>query len=121
MPKPHIKTSLLRGRQKIILRGIGVSTGVIEGKVKKINTSKDFSKFKKDNILVTKITDPTMVMLISKALAIVTDIGGLTSHPAIIARELGIPCVVGTEKATTILKNGMKIKVDGKKGIVYGI
>jgi len=106
---------------KIILRGIPASSGIIEGKVKVINNSKDFSKFEEGEILVTKITNPAMVMMISKAAAIVTNIGGLTSHPAILSRELGIPCVVGTEKATKVLKDGMEIKVDGKKGIIYAI
>ena len=62
-----------------------------------------------------------MIMIFSKATAIVTDIGGLTSHPAIVSRELDIPCVVGTEKATKVLKDGMKVRVDGEKGIIYKI
>ena len=70
---------------------------------------------------MARITNPAMIMIISQAGAIVTDIGGITSHPAIVARELGIPCVVGTEKATKVLKDGMKIMVDGKKGVVYKI
>ena len=109
-------------KTKIILKGIGASAGEIEGKVKVIrdlNCSSD--DFKEGNILVAKITNPAMIMIISKAGAIVTDIGGITSHPAIVARELGIPCIVGTEKATKVLKDGMKIRVDGKKGIVYKI
>jgi pyruvate,water dikinase len=117
-------SNLVRGQKlkyKIILKGVPASPGVVEGKVKVIKNRKDFSKFKKGNILVTKITDPTMMGIIIKASAIVTDIGGLTSHPAIVAREIGIPCVVGTKKATKILKDGMKIKVDGKRGIVYEI
>jgi len=60
-----------------------------------------------------------MVIMINKAAAIVTDKGGLTSHPAIVSRELGIPCVVATKTATQVLKDGIKVKVDGAKGEVY--
>lgn len=107
--------------QKIILKGIPASSGIVIGKVKVLKKQKDFFEFKKNDILVVKNTNPGMIITISKASAIITDIGGITSHPAIIARELDIPCIVGTEKATKILKNGMKIKVDGKKGIIYEI
>ena len=121
MPKPRRRINSLRGRKKIILRGIPASAGIVEGKVKIIGDGKKLSKFKDGDILVARITNPSMVMMISQASAIITDIGGLTSHPAILSRELGIPCVVGTEKATKLLKNGMKIKVDGTKGIIYEI
>ena len=109
-------------KSEIILKGIGASMGKVEGEVKVIKDLNCSScDFREGNILVTKITNPAMIMIISKAAAIVTDIGGITSHPAIVARELGIPCIVGTEKATKVLKDGMKIRVDGKKGIVYKI
>ena len=107
---------------KIILKGTGASAGEFEGVVKVIkDLDYSSSEFKEGNILVTRITNPAMIIIMTKAAAIVTDIGGLTSHPAIVSRELGIPCVVGTEKATKVLKDGMKIKVDGKKGIIYKI
>jgi len=102
-----------------LLQGIGASAGVMTGKVRLVNSPEDFSSFKEGNVLVAHITDPSMTLIIMKAAAIVTDIGGLTSHPAIVSRELGIPCVVATEKATQILKDGAKVKVDGNKGEVY--
>jgi pyruvate,water dikinase len=108
-------------KEKFILKGIPASNGIIKGRVRIVRNHKDFHKFKKGEILVTRTTDPTMMGLIIKASAIVTDIGGLTSHPAIVARELGIPCVVGTRKATRILRDGMKIKVDGGNGTIYEI
>lgn len=107
---------------KIILKGTGASAGKVEGKakvIKDLNYSSD--NFKEGDVLVTRITNPAMIMIMTKASAIITDIGGLTSHPAIVSRELGIPCVVGTEKATKILKDGMRIRVDGKKGVIYKI
>jgi len=112
---------MVNPKEKMILKGIPASAGVVEGKVKIVGNGKKISEFKEGDILVARITNPSMVMTISKSAAIITDIGGLTSHPAILSRELGIPCIVGAEKATKVLKNGMKIKVDGKKGIVYEI
>lgn len=106
-------------KKKILLKGLGASAGVVTGKVKLVNSPKDFSSFEEGNVLVAHITDPSMTLIIMKAIAIVTDIGGLTSHPAIVSRELGIPCVVATEKATQILKDGARVKVDGSKGEVY--
>ena len=61
-----------------------------------------------------------VVDIIEKAIGIVTDFGGLASHPAIVARELGLPCVVGTQTATSVIKDGMEIIVDGDEGVVYG-
>jgi len=69
--------------------------------------------------MVTILTDPTMVMAMMKASAIVSDMGGITSHPAILSREMGIPCVVNTKIGTKLIKDGAKIKVDGAKGEVY--
>jgi len=106
-------------KQKIILKGTGASRGEAEGPVKKILTKADFALFKEGDILVAKITDPSYVVLMAKAVGIITDIGGLTSHPAIVSREFGIPCVVATKKATAVLKNGEKVFIDGAKGIVY--
>lgn len=104
---------------RTILRGIGVSPGQAQGKVKIIQPEKKFPSFQAGDILVARITDPTMVVLMARARAIICDIGGMTSHPSIVSREMGIPCVVATKKATRVLKNGMMVKVDGKKGEVY--
>lgn len=104
---------------QIILKGIPASSGVVEGIVKIVKGIKDISKFKEGDILVAEITEPSMVIMMNKAGAIVTDKGGLTSHPAIISRELGIPCVVATRNATKLLKDGVKIRVDGTRGEVF--
>ena len=106
-------------KEKIILKGIAASNGVVEGIVRVVKGVKDVSNFQKGDILVAEITEPSMVIMMNKAAAIVTDKGGLTSHPAIVSRELGIPCVVATKTATQVLKDGIKIKVDGAKGEVY--
>ena len=105
--------------QKFILKGIGASKGVVEGIVKVVKGIDDADDFEEGNILVAEVTDPSMVVMMNKAAAIITDKGGLTSHAAIISRELGIPCIVATKEATKVLKNGMKVRVDGEKGEVY--
>jgi len=108
-------------KQKIILKGIPASTGVMKGKVKIILDPSDNSKMRKGDILVTEMTNPLFVPAIQKAKAIVTDVGGLLSHAAIVSRELGIPCVVGTKKATKILKDNQKIIVNATKGEIYEV
>jgi len=106
---------------KKLVEGLPASTGKVTGKACVILPSgKGKQKLKPGEILVCRITDASMfVGIIENAAAIVTDLGGLGSHPAIVARELGIPCVVLTKSATKIIKTGMKIIVDGNKGEVY--
>ena len=81
----------------------------------------DMATMKEGSILVTTTTDPEFIPALKKAKAVITDIGGLLSHAAISARELGIPCIVGTEQATKILKNGDIVEVDTEKGTVRKI
>jgi len=102
-----------------ILVGIPASPGIATGPVKIIHSAKEIGKVKKGEILVTGMTTPDFVPAMKKVVAIVTDKGGQTSHAAIVSRELGIPCVVGTEKATKDLKNGQFITVNGARGEVY--
>lgn len=106
-------------KEKIILKGIAASAGVAEGIVKVVKGVKDVPNFQEGNILVAEMTEPSMVIMMNKAAAIVTDKGGMTSHPAIVSRELGIPCVVATKTATKTLKDGVKVRVDGSRGEVY--
>ncbi len=106
------------------LKGTPASLGKAQGRVRillseNIARVKQVDKeFKKGDILVADMTQPAAVVLMSKAGAIVTDEGGLTSHAAVVSREFGIPCVVGTQKATEIFKDGDMIEVDAEKGIV---
>lgn len=104
---------------KIILHGLGVSPGQAKGKVRLVCGVPDEGKFRAGEILVTRITDPTMVVMMNRAAAIVCDIGGMTSHPSIIARELGIPCVVNTKVATQTLHDGEEVVVNGASGEVF--
>jgi phosphohistidine swiveling domain-containing protein len=105
--------------QEPILKGTPVSKGIAEGTVKIVKESMDPSGFNEGDILVATVTDPSMVLMMNKASAIITDTGGITSHAAIVSRELGVPCIVNTKTGTQSLKNGMKVKVDGTKGEIY--
>jgi pyruvate,water dikinase len=104
---------------KLIMKGLAASPGIGIGEVIIINTLEDLQRIKKGNILVTKMTNPDMVVSMQKSSGIITDEGGLTCHAAIVSREMGIPAVVGTEKATSLLKNGDIITVDGFNGEIY--
>lgn len=106
-------------KEKIILRGIGASSGIIDGKALVILNPSECLKMKEGSILVASATNPLFSPAIMKASAIITDLGGVLSHTAIVARELNIPAVVSTKEATKILKDNMLITVDGKEGIVY--
>ncbi len=106
-------------KSKLILKGIGASSGIAEGVAKIVKGIEDAPLFEEGSVLVARITDPSMVLMMGKAAAVICDIGGITSHPAIISREMGIPCIVNAKEATSILKDGDNILVDGNKGEVY--
>jgi len=106
-------------KRKPILKGQGASPGMASGPVKIIFSAKEIGKIENGDVLVAPMTNPDFAPAMKKAAAIVTDRGGQTSHAAIVSRELGVPCVVGTEKATKILKNGQIVTVNGSKGEVY--
>jgi pyruvate,water dikinase len=103
----------------ILLSGIPASPGIASGPVKIVHDLSHLAKIKKGDVFVTEMTNPDMVVAMQKAAAIITDEGGQTSHAAIVSREMGIPCVVGTTSSTKDLKDGMIVTVDGEKGKVY--
>lgn len=107
---------------KLVTKGAAIGSKIAEGPAKVIKSAKNIKQFKKGEVLVTRMTDPDWEPIMKIASAIVTDEGGRTSHAAIVSRELGIPCVVGTENATRIIKNGAKLTVDcssGTEGFVW--
>ncbi len=105
-----------------VLEGLAASPGVVSGVVRIITDLDEASRsFKQGEILVTKMTDPDFVPLMEKAKAIITDEGGSTSHAAIVSREMGVPCIVGTSKATMVLKTGDYVRVDANNGKVYRV
>jgi pyruvate, water dikinase len=109
----------------VLVRGQGASKGIKEGIVRtfiKHNEKTIYSdgvEIDDGDIVVIPFVTPLDFQYIINAGAVVTDIGGVTSHAACIARELGIPCIVATENATSVLKEGMEVIVDGENGIVY--
>ncbi len=101
------------------IKGIVVSKGQkVSGQVKVLISPKDFSNFKKGDILVAPETTPDFVPYMRLAAAIITERGGITSHAAVVARELGIPCIIGTKIATQVLKDGDRVEVDTAEGII---
>ncbi len=118
--KPKAKSQKDKNIQgELVLTGDGASPGVGEGKVVIIKKAKEINKVKKGNVLVTTMTSPDFVPAMKRAAAIITDKGGQTSHAAIVSRELGVPCVVGTKIATKMLKDGDQVVVDGSEGKVW--
>ena len=119
-PEAEIKTTTER---KILVQGLPASPGLAVGKVHIIPTVDKINEFKKGEILVTEMTAPDWVPAMRKAAAIVTNSGGMTCHAAIVSRELGIPCIVGTTSrgapATEVLPDGAMVTVDAKLGVVY--
>ncbi|MGD0329336.1 MAG: phosphoenolpyruvate synthase [Nitrososphaeria archaeon] len=104
---------------KVLIRGLGASPGRSSGKVNIIMDVKDIANFKEGEILVTEMTAPDWVPAMRKAAGIITNGGGMTAHAAIVSRELGVPCVVGTKGATEVLKTGQEVSMDGALGIIY--
>lgn len=112
----------LKEKGEILAEGIAVGTKIAHGKVKIIQNPEEIHKFKKGEVLVTEITDPDWEPIMKIASAIVTNKGGRTSHAAIVSRELGIPCIVGSKDATERLEDGEEVTIDsssGKSGYVY--
>jgi len=103
----------------VLLTGAPASPGIASGPAKLVPDTSQIDKVKEGDILIAEMTTPDFVPAMKRAAAIVTDRGGRTAHAAIVSRELGIPCVVGTERATSTLKDGQIITVDGSTGKVY--
>ncbi|MCP4965308.1 MAG: hypothetical protein GY926_08725 [bacterium] len=101
-----------------LIEGMAASPGVCEGIARVILDPKDFGRIQPDDILVARVTAPTYNVILPLLSGVVTDRGGLLSHPAIVAREFGIPGVVGTRVATRQIPDGARIRVDGDAGTV---
>lgn len=109
--------------RKVIVQGLPASPGMAAGKAHVIPNADRIGEFKDGEVLITEMTAPDWVPAMRKASAIVTDSGGMTCHAAIVSREMGIPCIVGTKSkgapATKLIKNGSDVTVDAKNGVVY--
>jgi phosphohistidine swiveling domain-containing protein len=98
--------------------GIAGSPGVVEGTARVVMTVDEFDAVADGDILVCQMTNPAWVVLFTKIAGLVTDTGGVTSHPAVLSREFGIPAVIGTSVATHRIRTGDRVRVDGSKGTV---
>ncbi len=120
--KVKVKAGLQQAKEETLslteLKGAVGFPGRVQGIVQLIRTREDISAFQNGKILVAITTNPEHISAMQKALAFVTDEGGITCHAAIVARELHKPCIVGTKDATRVLKDGERIEVDANKGIV---
>jgi pyruvate,water dikinase len=101
-----------------VLRGLAVNTGVYEGPARLVGDGTDFDRVRQGDVLVTRMTSPYFTVVLPLLGAIVTDRGGQLSHAAIVAREYGIPGVVGTREATRLIPDGARVRVDGTTGEV---
>ena len=100
------------------IRGFAASSGVVEGPARIVKSVEEIQRLQKGDILVCQITNPTWTPIFQKIAGAVSDIGGSMSHAAIVAREYGLPAVVGTGTATSRIKDGQRIRVDGGRGVV---
>jgi phosphohistidine swiveling domain-containing protein len=101
-----------------VITGLGASGGVVEGIARVVRTIDEFDEVRDGDILVCQMTNPAWVVLFTKIAGLVTDTGGTTSHPAVLAREFGIPAVIGTSVATQRIVTGDYLKIDGTAGRV---
>ncbi len=117
-----LKSYKLKEKGEKLLSGLSIGQGIGSGKVQVILDAEDIDDFEEGNVLVTEMTDPDWVPVMKKAAALITDLGGRTSHAAIVSRELGLTAVVGTDEATDTFKDGQEVTVscaEGDEGHVY--
>jgi pyruvate,water dikinase len=100
------------------IRGFAASSGVVEGTARVVKSVEEIGRLGTGDILVCQITNPTWAPIFQKIAGAVSDIGGSMSHAAIVAREFGLPAVVGTGTATSRIRDGQRVRVDGGRGIV---
>jgi phosphohistidine swiveling domain-containing protein len=100
------------------IKGLAASPGVIEGPAHFVSSLDEFDQVKDGEVLVCRMTNPAWVVLFTKIIGLVTEAGGTTSHPAVVAREFGIPAVVGTGNAGERIKTGDRVRVNGSTGVV---
>jgi pyruvate,water dikinase len=120
--KPLIELFKLKGQGRVLVRGKSVGNRIGVGTVRLVRAAKDLDDFQPGEVLVAEMTDPDWEPVLKKATAVVTDHGGRTCHAAIVSRELGLPCVVGTGDATVMLESGRIVTVscaEGDEGRVY--
>ena len=120
MVDPRLLTATLQaGAKNVLLSGTSGSPGVATGPAKIVHDISEFGKLRAGDILIAPVTNPAWTPLFQRAVAVVVDKGGSASHAAIVAREYGIPAVMGTMNGTKELEDGQRIRVDGSRGLVF--
>ncbi|MFW6317127.1 MAG: phosphoenolpyruvate synthase [Halorubrum sp.] len=104
--------------EDVLVDGLGASPGIVSGAVRIVHKLDHLDQVQEGDVMVTEMTMPDMVPAMKRAAGIVTDEGGMTSHAAIISRELGVPAVVGTGNGTRVLEDGQQVTLDGDKGTI---
>lgn len=115
----HARADAAPGTPRLLVRGLAASSGRASGAVRVLTSPEQGAQLRTGEVLVAPMTSPDWVPAMRRAAALITDGGGMTCHAAIVSRELGVPCVVGTRAATTALRDGEVVTVDGKRGEVY--
>jgi pyruvate,water dikinase len=103
---------------RTVIAGIAGSPGILEGTARVVLTVDEFDQVRDGDVLVCQMTNPAWVVLFTKIAGLVTDAGGVAAHPAVVAREFGVPAVVGTSIATERIKTGDRVRVNGTSGVV---
>jgi phosphohistidine swiveling domain-containing protein len=124
--KPMVDPRLLTATSKVqtkdvLLSGTSGSPGVATGPAKIVHDISEFGKLRAGDVLIAPVTNPAWTPLFQRAVAVVVDTGGSASHAAIVAREYGIPAVMGTLNGTKELEDGQRIRVDGSRGLVFKV
>ncbi len=108
-------------KKEVILEGISITSGIVNGKVLIVKSPNDLEKITENTIVVTSQTDDSMVPFLKKAKGLITDTGSILCHAAIVSKQLNIPCIVNTKKATSVLKDNQSIQLNGNSGKVYSL
>ncbi|WP_246195617.1 PEP-utilizing enzyme [Halopolyspora algeriensis] len=116
-PAPVAEVAESTDANRVEVRGIGASGGVVEGVIRVVEDPA-FTEVESDEVLVCGTTDPSWASVLFLSSALVVDVGGLLSHAAVVAREVGVPCVIGTGNGTRVLRTGDRVRVDGDAGTV---
>jgi pyruvate,water dikinase len=118
MVDPRLLSITPQQGNDVLLSGTSGSPGIAQGPAKIVRDISEFGKLRTGDVLVAPVTNPAWTPLFQRAVAVVVDTGGLASHAAIVAREYGIPAVMGTVMGTKELEDGQWIRVDGSRGLV---
>ncbi len=105
----------------LIAQGLGASTGIVTGRVRVLASPNELDQLEAGEVLVVQHSSPAWSTGMLQAGAIISEHGGIICHAAIVAREMGVPCVVAVDRATSLLANGMLVCVDGEAGTIYEV